>query len=216
MGSCSQKKRFNLLNPRLISQGTYQPQPHIAQELLNFPDENLTLKQIQQFLGIVNYIRDFIPDQPNIPVHYPNFWKKTPRTDDSSGRIQEDRPKSQPWRFLEHARRYYKCKWSLLESYHDRTRRRKELLLWPCQWTIQESWETLSYYIQIDLDSKKMESRNLIFIWEDISFRFTWTIHHFHKFFEFKNKMPPYPQILRLKDWFSKVWFFCETHKREE
>ena len=54
-------------------QGTYQPQPHIAQELLNFPDENLIVKQIQPFLGIVNYIRDFIPDQPNIPVHYPNF-----------------------------------------------------------------------------------------------------------------------------------------------
>ena len=38
-----------------------QPQPHIAQELLNFPNEFLTVKQIQQFLGIVNYIRDFIP-----------------------------------------------------------------------------------------------------------------------------------------------------------
>jgi len=44
-----------------FSQGTYQPQPHIAQELLNFPDENLIVKQIQQFLGIVIYIRDFIP-----------------------------------------------------------------------------------------------------------------------------------------------------------
>lgn len=44
-----------------FSQGKYQPQPHIAQELLNFPDENLTVKQIQQFLGIINYIRNFIP-----------------------------------------------------------------------------------------------------------------------------------------------------------
>jgi hypothetical protein len=43
-----------------FSQGKYQPQPHIVQELLNFPDENLTIKQIQQFLGIINYIRDFI------------------------------------------------------------------------------------------------------------------------------------------------------------
>ena len=41
--------------------GTYQPQPHIAQELLNFFNKNLTVKQIQQFLGTVNYIRDFIP-----------------------------------------------------------------------------------------------------------------------------------------------------------
>nr|KYP34603.1 polyprotein [Cajanus cajan] len=44
-----------------FSQGTYQPQPHIAKELFNFPEENLTVKQIQQFLGILNYIRDFIP-----------------------------------------------------------------------------------------------------------------------------------------------------------
>jgi len=44
-----------------FSQGKYQPQPHIAQELLNFSDENLVVKQIQQFLSIINYIRDFIP-----------------------------------------------------------------------------------------------------------------------------------------------------------
>ena len=30
-----------------FSRGTYQPQPHIAQELLNFPDEFLKVKQIQ-------------------------------------------------------------------------------------------------------------------------------------------------------------------------
>nr|KYP41902.1 polyprotein [Cajanus cajan] len=44
-----------------FSQGTYQPQPHIAKELLNFPEEKLTVRKIQQFLGIINYIRDFIP-----------------------------------------------------------------------------------------------------------------------------------------------------------
>ena len=45
----------------LITNGHYQPGPHIATELLKFPDTNLTKKQIQQFLGIVNYVRDFIP-----------------------------------------------------------------------------------------------------------------------------------------------------------
>ena len=44
-----------------ISNGQYRPGPHLASQLLNFPDSNLTHKQIQQFLGIVNYIRDFIP-----------------------------------------------------------------------------------------------------------------------------------------------------------
>ncbi|KAH9704950.1 hypothetical protein KPL70_011676 [Citrus sinensis] len=35
--------------------------PHIAIELLKFPDTHLNRKQIQQFLEIVNYVRDFIP-----------------------------------------------------------------------------------------------------------------------------------------------------------
>ena len=35
-----------------FSQGSYQPQPHIAEELIHFPDEFMTVKQIQQFLGI--------------------------------------------------------------------------------------------------------------------------------------------------------------------
>ncbi|KAK8508952.1 hypothetical protein V6N12_058097 [Hibiscus sabdariffa] len=39
----------------------YQPGPHIAQELLKFPEEDLSKKQVLQFLGIVNYLRDFIP-----------------------------------------------------------------------------------------------------------------------------------------------------------
>ncbi|KAH9734699.1 hypothetical protein KPL71_017463 [Citrus sinensis] len=39
----------------------YQPGPHIAVELLKFPDTYLNRKYIQQFLGIVNYVRDFIP-----------------------------------------------------------------------------------------------------------------------------------------------------------
>ncbi|KAK9044314.1 hypothetical protein V6N11_072625 [Hibiscus sabdariffa] len=41
--------------------GQYQPGPHIAQELLKFPKEDLAKKQVLQFLGIVNYLRDFIP-----------------------------------------------------------------------------------------------------------------------------------------------------------
>ncbi|KAH9716863.1 hypothetical protein KPL71_021603 [Citrus sinensis] len=45
----------------VIKDGQYQPGPHIAIELLKFPDAHLNRKQIQQFLGIVNYIRDFIP-----------------------------------------------------------------------------------------------------------------------------------------------------------
>ncbi|GKA27953.1 putative reverse transcriptase domain, viral movement protein [Tanacetum coccineum] len=44
-----------------ISDGKYQPQPHVAQELLKFPDELSSQKMIQQFLGLVNYMADFLP-----------------------------------------------------------------------------------------------------------------------------------------------------------
>jgi len=40
-----------------LNKGTYYPGPHIAQELLNFPQENFTTKQVQQFLWIINYLR---------------------------------------------------------------------------------------------------------------------------------------------------------------
>ncbi|KAH9668396.1 hypothetical protein KPL70_021399 [Citrus sinensis] len=39
----------------VIKDSQYQPGPHIAIELLKFPDTHLNRKQIQQFLGIVNY-----------------------------------------------------------------------------------------------------------------------------------------------------------------
>ena len=40
----------------------YIAQSHISQELHNFPGSNLTRKQIQQFLGIINYVSKFIPN----------------------------------------------------------------------------------------------------------------------------------------------------------
>ncbi|KAK8589939.1 hypothetical protein V6N12_024328 [Hibiscus sabdariffa] len=44
-----------------LKEGTYHPGPHIRQELIRFPDENLSKRQVLQFLGIVNYLRDFVP-----------------------------------------------------------------------------------------------------------------------------------------------------------
>ena len=50
----------------MVLQDGHHPGPHIAEELTKFPDTNLNKKQIQQFLGIVNYLRDFIP---KVAVH---------------------------------------------------------------------------------------------------------------------------------------------------
>ncbi|GKB73508.1 hypothetical protein Tco_0934920 [Tanacetum coccineum] len=48
-----------------ISDGKYQPQPYVAQELLKFLDELSTYKMIQQFLGLVNNMADF--EWSNVP-----------------------------------------------------------------------------------------------------------------------------------------------------
>ncbi|MBA0858876.1 hypothetical protein Goshw_001369 [Gossypium schwendimanii] len=44
-----------------FKEGKYSLIPHIAEKLIEFPDADLTKKQIQQFLRVVNYLRDFIP-----------------------------------------------------------------------------------------------------------------------------------------------------------
>ncbi|KAK4380908.1 polyprotein [Sesamum angolense] len=64
--------------PMEFVDGRYQPGPHITQELLKFPEENLTTKEIQQFLGIVNYIKDFIPECSRYRSQLSKLLKKEP------------------------------------------------------------------------------------------------------------------------------------------
>ncbi|WMV29629.1 hypothetical protein MTR67_023014, partial [Solanum verrucosum] len=45
-----------------FAHGAYILGPHICEELVKFPNTNFTVKQLQQFLGVINYVRDFIPD----------------------------------------------------------------------------------------------------------------------------------------------------------
>lgn len=49
-----------------ISNGSFELQPHISHQLLNFPDKDFSPKQVQQFLGIVNYMAEFIPKLASI------------------------------------------------------------------------------------------------------------------------------------------------------
>lgn len=37
------------------------PGSRFGKELQEFPDDSLTTKQIQQFIGIINYVLDFVP-----------------------------------------------------------------------------------------------------------------------------------------------------------
>jgi len=45
----------------IFKDGAYTPGIHIAEELQKFSDGTFTRKQVQQFLGIVQCLRNFIP-----------------------------------------------------------------------------------------------------------------------------------------------------------
>ena len=61
-----------------IKDGHYQPRKHIAQEIIHFPDQNISKRQIQQFFGIINYIRDFIPHVDHHTRQLSALLKKNP------------------------------------------------------------------------------------------------------------------------------------------
>lgn len=44
-----------------LKKGIYFHGPYIAKELQKFLEQNLNTKQVQLFLVIVNYVRDFVP-----------------------------------------------------------------------------------------------------------------------------------------------------------
>lgn len=49
-----------------ILKRSYKLQQHIAKQLLDFLDENFTAKQVQQFLGVINYMVEFVPKLASI------------------------------------------------------------------------------------------------------------------------------------------------------
>ena len=69
--------QIEFLGMKLIK-GQYEAQPHIAQELLKFPEKDFTKVQIQQFLGIVNYLRDFVPRLSELTRPLSDMLKRQP------------------------------------------------------------------------------------------------------------------------------------------
>jgi len=45
-----------------IDQTGIEMQPHICEKITNFPDQLTDCKQVERFLGCLNYISDFIPN----------------------------------------------------------------------------------------------------------------------------------------------------------
>ncbi|XP_071933090.1 uncharacterized protein [Coffea arabica] len=61
-----------------IAKGKCMPEQHVGQSVMDFPEENLSKTQVQQFLGIVNYVREFIPQASKHISPLTKMLKKKP------------------------------------------------------------------------------------------------------------------------------------------
>jgi len=55
------KNQIELLGLK-IDQTVIEMQPHVCEKITNFPDQLTNRKQVERFLGCLNYISDFIPN----------------------------------------------------------------------------------------------------------------------------------------------------------
>ncbi|KAH9769368.1 Endonuclease [Citrus sinensis] len=185
----------------VLKDGHYHPGSHIAAELLKFPDTDLNKKQIQQFLGIVNYIRDFIPKvtteaikqlkkiaQSPPPLRIPTTGQRILQTDASddfwSAILLEKIGDSES--YCAHASGQFK---DLEKNYH----------------VIYKEILAVKYGI------KKFEfhliSHNFLIRMDNSSFP---------KIFDFKNKLLLDKQLLNLKTWFAKYDFTVQHIKGDK
>ena len=196
-----------------ISNGQYHPGPHLARQLLDFPDSHLTVKQIQQFLGIVNFIRDFLPHVSHHTSVLSSLLKKNPPSWSSSHttavcqlkQIAQSPPaltipsdgqlilqtdasdtfwgavliesKDGQRRYCGHASGKFK---DAHQHYHTIY---KEIL------AVKSGIQKFDFHLRTKHFTIEMDNSS------------------FPKVLEFRNKIPPNPQLLRLKDWFSRYDF---------
>ncbi|KAL0300375.1 UNVERIFIED_CONTAM: polyprotein [Sesamum calycinum] len=214
----SDKKSFigqpniDFLGMKFIN-GRYQPGPHITQELLKFPEENLTTKEIQQFLGIVNYIKDFIPECSRYTSQLSKLLKKEPppwgqvqtmalqklkqvcqqplplKIPGTGHRILQTDASNEFWGAI------------LIEEENGRKH--------FCGHASGQFKDSEKHYHAVYKEILAIKYGIKKFEFHLIGHHFTIMMDNtsFPRIMDLKNKGVPEPQLLRLKDWFSKYQF---------
>ncbi|KAH9671210.1 hypothetical protein KPL70_017273 [Citrus sinensis] len=195
-----------------IKNGFYQPGPHIAQELLHFPDKDFTKKQVQQFLGIINYIRDFLPHVDQQTSILSALLKKNPISWDSRHttavqRLKQIAQNPPQLKIMTDGKRILQTdasdtSWGalLLEQID-----KKEYLIGHASGHFspaQQHYHTIyKEILAVKNGIKKFEYL--------LGHRFLIRLDNssFPKVLQFKGKTIPNSQLLRLQEWFSRYEF---------
>ncbi|KAH9752137.1 hypothetical protein KPL71_014580 [Citrus sinensis] len=202
-----------LPNKDILLDGHYQPGKHIAQELLHFPDQQLSKRQIQQFLGIINYIRDFLPHVDHHTHHLSALLKKQPsewNADHTAAvttlkQIAQNPP---PLKLITDGKRILQTdasdeSWGaiLLEELND-----KEHFI---AYASGHFSETQKHYHSVFKEILAVKNGIKKFEYHLIGHHFLIRMDSsaFPNIFHFKGKTVPEKMLLRLKDWFSKYEF---------
>ncbi|KAH9752157.1 hypothetical protein KPL71_014586 [Citrus sinensis] len=197
----------------IIKDGHYQPGKHIAQELLHFPDQQLSKRQIQQFLGIINYIRDFIPHVDHYTHHLSALLKKKPpewNADHTFAvttlkQIAQNPP---PLKLITDGKRILQTdasdeSWGaiLLEEING-----KENFI---AYASGHFSDTQKHYHSVFKEILAVKNGIKKFEYHLIGHHFLIRMDSsaFPNIFHFKGKTVPEKMLLRLKDWFSKYDF---------
>ncbi|KAH9752341.1 hypothetical protein KPL71_014650 [Citrus sinensis] len=197
----------------IIKDGHYQPGKHIAQELLHFPDQQLSKRQIQQFLGIINYIRDFIPHVDHYTHHLSALLKKKPLEWNADHTfavttLKQIAQNSPPLKLITDGKRILQTdasdeSWGaiLLEEING-----KENFI---AYASGHFSDTQKHYHSVFKEILAVKNGIKKFEYHLIGHHFLIRMDSsaFPNIFHFKGKTVPEKMLLRLKDWFSKYDF---------
>lgn len=165
------------------------------QKLLKFPDTNFSIKLLQQFVDLINYVRDFIPDistyislrKKNAPAQGKQkddvVYKNIQHTQDTLYFVEQTNDTKE------------KCQQRLLECISPRIKRQRAKDIWTCKWKNQRRTTTLSFHLQ-KIISLKNGIPKLKFFPIHLKFQIKIDKRAFPNMVQLNPKIIPNPQIL--------------------
>ncbi|GJS31849.1 putative reverse transcriptase domain, viral movement protein [Tanacetum coccineum] len=194
-----------------ISNGKYQPQPHVAQELLKFPDELSSQKMIQQFLGLVNYMADFLPKLSHhtallFPMLKKNLPQWTSRQTEKVKAIKCLAEKMPPLKILASSEKRIlqtdandEC-WGAVLLIQDNNNKRH---VYGYKSGIFKASEQHYHSMFKEILAVKRGIEKFQFHLIGHEFQVEMDMSSFPRMLQFKRKMLPHAQLLRWSNWFS-------------